>query len=115
MLLVDVHELDVVLAYPVTVRAFKHHVHNIWRIFSLQRKDVLILRAAKHLLQRREVDAERDVAITAERREGLRLEHHGNEGDVGVVHGLQGDARVIAVEVAILDQILDRIDNLSRM
>jgi hypothetical protein len=31
---------------------------------------------------------------------------------MGVVHGLEGDSRVIAVEVAILDEILDRIDEL---
>jgi hypothetical protein len=31
---------------------------------------------------------------------------------VRVVHGLQGDAGVIAVKVAVLDEILDGIDNL---
>ena len=31
---------------------------------------------------------------------------------MGVVHGLQGNARVIAVEVAVLDEIFDRIDDL---
>jgi hypothetical protein len=31
---------------------------------------------------------------------------------VGVVHGLEGDTRVIAVEVAVLDQVLDRVDDL---
>lgn len=32
---------------------------------------------------------------------------------MGVVHGLKGDAGVIAIEVAVLDQILDGIDNLA--
>jgi hypothetical protein len=32
---------------------------------------------------------------------------------VGVVHSLQRDARVIAVEVAILDEILDGFDDLA--
>lgn len=31
---------------------------------------------------------------------------------MGVVHGLEGDAGVIAVEVAVLDKVLDSIDNL---
>jgi hypothetical protein len=32
---------------------------------------------------------------------------------VGVVHGLQRDARVIAVKVTILDEVLDGIDYLE--
>jgi len=32
---------------------------------------------------------------------------------VGIVHGLESDPGVIAVEVTIVDQILDRIDNLA--
>ena len=31
---------------------------------------------------------------------------------MGVVHGLQGNARVIAIEVAVLDEIFDCIDDL---
>jgi hypothetical protein len=31
---------------------------------------------------------------------------------VGIIHGLQGDTGVIAVEVAVLNQILDRINDL---
>jgi hypothetical protein len=31
---------------------------------------------------------------------------------MGVVHGLEGNARVIAVEVAVLDKVLDCIDQL---
>jgi hypothetical protein len=31
---------------------------------------------------------------------------------VGVVHGLEGDAGVIAVEVAVLDEVLDSVDDL---
>lgn len=32
---------------------------------------------------------------------------------MGVVHGLEGDAGVIAVEVAVLDEILDGVDDLE--
>jgi hypothetical protein len=31
---------------------------------------------------------------------------------MGIVHGLQGNTRVIAVEVAVLDEIFDCIDDL---
>jgi hypothetical protein len=33
---------------------------------------------------------------------------------VGVVHGLKSDAGVIAVEVAVLNEVLDCIDNLPK-
>ncbi|KAI7360189.1 proliferating cell nuclear antigen [Hortaea werneckii] len=58
------------------------------------------------------VDTEGDVTVAAERREGLGLQHHGHESHMGVVHGLEGDAGVIAVEVAVLDQVLDGVDDL---
>jgi hypothetical protein len=112
MLLVNVHELDVVLAQPVALRALEHQVDNIRRILGFQCEDVIVLCAAQDLGERGEVDAERKVAIAAERREGFGLEHHGNEGDVGVVHGLERDTGVIAVEVAVLDEILDGVDDL---
>lgn len=32
---------------------------------------------------------------------------------MGIVHGLKGDARVIAVKVAVLNQVFDCIDNLQ--
>ena len=59
-----------------------------------------------------EVYAEGNVAIAAKRREGFGLKHHRYQSDVRVVHGLQRDARVIAVEVAVLNEILDGLDNL---
>lgn len=34
---------------------------------------------------------------------------------MGVIHGLEGDSRVIAVEVAVLDQVLDRVNNLGML
>lgn len=34
---------------------------------------------------------------------------------MGVVHGLESDAGVIAVEVAVLDQVLDGVDDLHCM
>ena len=115
MLLVNVHELDVILAQPVALRALEHEVDNIRRILGLECEDVIALCAAQDLGERGEVDAEREVAIAAEGREGLRLEHHGDESDVGVVHGLERDAGVIAVEVAVLDEIFDGVDNLRGM
>ena len=113
MLLIDVHELDVVLAQPVALLALKHHVHDVGRVLGLEREDVLVRGAAEHLCERGQVDAERDVPVAAEGREAFRLEHHRDERDVGVVHGLQGDARVVAVEVTVLDKVADGVDDLE--
>ena len=112
MLLVNVHELDVVLADPGVGVVLEDEVDDIRRILGLQRQDVVVLRSAEHFCERSEIDAEGNVAVASEGREGFGSQQHGDESDVGVVHGLQGDAGVIAVEVAVLDEILDCIDNL---
>jgi hypothetical protein len=112
VLLVNVHKLEVVLGDPVGLGALKHEVEHVGRVLGLEREDVLVLGGTQHLGERGEVDAERDVAVAAERRETLGLEHHRHERDMAVVHCLQGDAAVIAVEVAVLHQVLDRVDNL---
>lgn len=112
VLLVNVHELEVVLADAVVLAALKDNVEHVGRVLGLERQDVFVLRRAQHLGQRRQVDAQRNVAVAAEGGEALGLEHHGHQRDVRVVHGLQRDARVIAVKVAVLDEVLDGIDDL---
>lgn len=112
MLLVNVHELDVIFTDPVALCALKHQVHDIRRIFCLESEDVLVLSAAQDLREGCEVDTERDVAVAAEWGEGFGLEHHRDESDVRVVHGLEGDAGVIAVEIAVLDKVFDGVDDL---
>lgn len=113
VLLVDVHELEVILAYAVVLGRLEDEVERVGRVLGLERQDVLVLGRAQHLRQGCQVHAQRDVAVAPVRRECLGLEHHGHERHVRVVHGLQRDARVIAVEVAVLHQVLDGIDNLS--
>lgn len=110
--MVDIHELEVVLRDPVVLGALEQQVQAVGRVLGLEREHVVVLRRPEHLGQRREVDAQRDVAVAAEGREGVGTEGHGHEGDVRVVHGLEGDAAVIAVEVAVLHQVLDGVDDL---
>ena len=50
MLLVDVHEFDVVLRHAVTLRGLENEVHYIRRIFSFEGKDIVILCATEDLL-----------------------------------------------------------------
>lgn len=112
--LVNVHELDVILANPVGLRALEHELDNVRRVLRLQGQDIFILGGAEHLGQGDQVDTESDVAVAAVGRESLSLEHHRDESNVGVVHSLEGNAGVIAVEVAVLNEILDCIDDLRR-
>lgn len=114
VLLINVHQLDVVFTDPIVQCAFKHEVDDVWRVLGFERQDIFVLRTAEHFGQRCEIDAQGDVAVAAERGEGFGLEHHRHQGHVGIVHGLESDARVIAIEVAILDQVLDRLDHLWR-
>lgn len=102
MLLIDIHQFDVILAESVALAALEYQVDDVWRVFRLQREDVFVLSRAQDFRQGGQIDAEGDIAVTSKGGEHLGFEHHGYEGDVGVVHGLEGDAGVIAVEVAVL-------------
>lgn len=113
MLLVNVHELQVVLADAVVLAALKDQVKHVGGVLGLERENIFVLGSAEHLGERGQVDTEGDVAVASVRRKAFGLEHHGHKGNVGVVHGLEGDTRVIAVEVAVLDEILDGVDHLS--
>ena len=112
MLLVDIHELEVVLAEAVGGGALEAYVERVGGILSLQRQDVIVLGGSQNLGQGHQVDTEGDVAVATVGAEGVGLEHHGDQGNVGVVHGLQRNARVIAVEVAVLHQVFDGVHHL---
>lgn len=114
MLLVNVHKLEVILGDTVVIGRLKDEVELIGGVLSLEGEDVLVLGSAQHLGQRRQVDAKGNVAVASVRAEAVGLEHHRHERDVGVVHGLQRDTAVIAVEIAVLDEILDGVDHLER-
>lgn len=114
MFLVDVHELQIVLADAVVVCRLEQQVENVGSVLSFKSHNVLILGGAKDLGQGRQVDTEGNVAITSVWYKTFCLEKHGHKGNVGVIHGLQRYARIIAVKVAILDEILDGVDDLKR-
>lgn len=114
MLLVNVHQLKVVLRNSVVLAVLKNQAQRIGRVLGLERHHILILCRPENLLQRNKVDSERDVSVTAVESESFRLKVHGDKRDVGVVHSLELDSGVIAVEVAVLDEVLDGIDDLGR-
>lgn len=114
MLLINIHELQVILAQSIAFAALEDQIKNIRSILCLDGQDILSLRRTQHFCEGCEVESESNIAIASERGEGFGLEHHGYEGDVGVVHSLEGDTGVIAVEVAVLNQVLDGINDLGK-
>lgn len=113
MLLVNVHELEIVLVQPVRLRALEHEVDHVGRVVGLDGQDIFILSGAEHLGQGDEVDAEGDVSVASVRGEGFGEELHRDQRHVGVIHGLEGNAGIIAVKVAVLHEVSDGIDNLE--
>lgn len=67
VLLVNVHELDVILADPVALCALEDQVDNIGCVLSLEGENILILCATEDFCEGGKVDAERKVAVAAER------------------------------------------------
>lgn len=114
MLLVNVHELDVVLADPIIVGTLEDKIDNIRRIFSFECEHIRALGGLQDFREGGKVDSKSDVAVASVRGERLGLQHHGDEGDVRVIHSLKGDSGVIAIEIAVLYKVLDGIDNLGR-
>lgn len=112
MLLIDIRELDLILTHAVRFRALKHQVHHVRRILGFQGEDVVVLSGAEDFCERDEVDAQSDVAVASVGGEAFCFEDHGDQRDVRVVHGLEGDAGVVAVEVAVLDEVFDCVDDL---
>jgi len=103
VLLINIHKLDIILGDAVVRWAHEDEVDDVWGVFSLECEDVRGLCCTEDFGERVEVDAESDVTVAAIGLELLGAQHHGDEGDVRVVHCLEGDAGVIAVEIAVLD------------
>ena len=65
MLLINVHELDIIFAQPITLAALENQVDGIRVVIGFQRQDVFVLSTSKYFHQGAEIDAEGDVAITS--------------------------------------------------
>lgn len=112
MLLVNVHELQVILADSVVLAALEENVEYIGCILGLEGEDVFVLGGTENFGQGCEIHSQSNVSVTSVRGKGLGLQKHRDKGNVRVVHSLERDTRVIAVEVAVLDQVLDGVDHL---
>lgn len=76
MFLVDIHQLDIILAYPVGLRALEHEVNCVGGVLGLERQDVFVLGGPQNLGQRDQVDSQRDVAVAPVGGEALGAEQH---------------------------------------
>ena len=112
MLLIDIHKFDIVFAHAIRSVVLKDQVNDIRCVFSLYGEDIVALCRSQNFSERAEIDSKRDVAVTTEGLESFGTQQHGDEGDMGTVHGLQGDSRIVAIKVAVLHQVLDSIDHL---
>ena len=112
VLLVNVHELEVVFGDPLGFDVLELQVEHIGRVLGLEGEDIFVSCRPQHLCERGQVETERDVAVATIGRKAAGPENHGYKRDMAVIHRLQRDSTVIAVEVAVLYEILDRIDDL---
>jgi hypothetical protein len=65
MLLVNVHEFDVVFTDPVRLGVLKREANDVWGILRFHCQDVLVGRASQNFGQGGQVDAESDVSVAA--------------------------------------------------
>ncbi|PON36308.1 hypothetical protein PanWU01x14_329400, partial [Parasponia andersonii] len=88
--------------------AFEHEGDRVRGVIGLDSDDVVVTSAFEHLGHAVEVHAQGEVPITA-----IVLEPFGSEeeGEAGV-HGLEREAGGGAVEVGIVDEVLERFQNL---
>ena len=71
MLLVNVHQLDIVLADPVAGLIFEDQIDHVGRVLRLDGEHVFVLSRTKHFCERAKVDSQGNVTIAAEGRECL--------------------------------------------
>lgn len=97
---------------PILIRTLKHHGQALPLVLRLERHDVVVARDLQNLAHVARIEPQRDGAVAPEVVEAAAAQGDRDEGDVGRVHGLDGDLIVGAVDVGFLDQIFDGFDDL---
>ena len=87
-------------------------LERVSHVLSLDGDDVIVVGAFQDLGERGHVHADAHIAVAAVVLEAVGLELHSDQGHVGGVHGLQGDASAGAVEVGLGHEVLDGLDEL---
>ena len=129
MLLVQVHQLHLVVGHFLLVRGLEHEGDGVRLILGLDGDDVVIrgtpnrdtlkiiiilvspnlLEDLRHAVQ---IHPHGKLPVTTETVEAISSQTDGDERDVGVVHGLQLDAAVATVPGRLFQQLLDRVQHL---
>ncbi|KAI3419455.1 uncharacterized protein J3R85_013140 [Psidium guajava] len=92
--------------------ALEHESDGVAAAVGLERDDVVVASTPEHPGRVAEVDARGDVAVAAVVVEALWAEEEGDEGHVAGVHGLEREPGRGAVEVGLVDEFLDRFEDL---
>ena len=90
-------------------RAFKHEGDSVTAVIGLDGDNVIISGALQHLGHVIEIHSHGDVPIAAVVLEALRSEEQSNKGYVAGIHSLERESGGGAVEVGIVNQVLDRL------
>jgi hypothetical protein len=84
-----------------------HEVEDVRLVGGFDGALVVVFGALEDLGQTGEVDAQRHRAVAAEAFEAGSLEVDGDERDVGIVHGLEVEALLVALKVGVGDELFD--------
>lgn len=88
----------------------EHEGEGVALVLGLEGHDVVVAGALEDLGHVGRVEAEGDGAVAPEVVEAGGAEGDGHEGHVGGVHGLDGKLILGAVDVGVLDEVLDGFD-----
>ena len=89
MLLVEVHQLHLVVGDLLLVGRLEHEGDGVGLVLRLDRDNVVGVGALQDLAHAAEVHAHGELAVATELVEPVGPQGHGHQGDVAVVHGLE--------------------------
>lgn len=92
--------------------AFEHEGDGVGGVIGFDSDDVVVASAFEHLGHVVEVHAQGEVPVTAIVLEPFRSKENGHQSHMAGVHCLEREAGSGAVEVGIVDEVLDRFQNL---
>lgn len=91
---------------------FKHESDSVASIISFNGNNIIISSALQHLGHIVEIHSHGEVPITAIMLKAFGSEEESDERHVAGIHGLKGEATGGAVEVGIVDELLDGLQDL---
>lgn len=109
---VNVHKFQFKVSDSILFGRLEHEREGICGIFGFECDDIFVSGALQDFAHIGRVESEADGTITTEVVEAAGLEVHLYEGNVGGVHGLDGEFVFGAVNVCVLYEVLQGFDEL---